>query len=183
MTAAALLTPMRTPGYGLAVPPRAGTWRVNPAASYVQLCIRHAYRRSFFTTAVHQGAARLTDLAGSSAVELRFDSHWTGQGTHQAAQWLEQQGFGSVEFPGLFGSELILASPDGWRMSGWLSAARLETFLVADARIEGVRTQPNGQDAMLVRAVGAIPRHRQGVRELQRTPRVSMRIQAQLIHD
>lgn len=178
------LTPLRSAGYDLALPPRAGFWRVDPAGSFVQLCLRTLHRRSYFSAPVRQGSALLTDAAGTSAIDLRFDSHWTRRGTRQAVRWLDRQGFGSPEWPAVFGSSVLLASPDGWRMCGRLSAEHLDAVLVADARISGVRTDSNGHDAMLVHAVGAISRGQSlGVADFTLGPRVAVRIRTRLVHD
>jgi uncharacterized protein YunC (DUF1805 family) len=184
VTPATPLTPLRGAGYDLPLPPRPGTWRIDPAASFVQLCLRTLHRHSFFSAPVRHGSALLTEAAGTSAVDLRFDSDWTRRGTRQAVRWLDRQGFGSADYPAVFGSSVLLASPDGWRMCGRLSAEHLDAVLVADARISGVRTQVNGHDAMLVYAVGAISRGQAlGVADFTLGPRVAVRIRARLIHD
>jgi hypothetical protein len=178
------LTPMKGAGYALTVPPRAGTWRVEPARSFIQLRLRNLCRQSVFTASVGHGSARLTDVAATSAMDLRFDPSWTRRGTRPAAHWLDRHGFGNVDVPVAFGSSVLLASPQGWRMSGLLHADRLDAVLVADVRITEVRTRSDGRDAMFLNAIGSISRGPAlGVSDWSLAPRVAVWIRAQLVHE
>ena len=99
-------------------------------------------------------------------------------------RWLDHRGFGSVDFPAVFGSSILLASPDGWRMYGRLTAESLDAVLVADAHVESVRTDAHGHDAIFVNAVAAISRGRAfGTTDFTLGPRVAVRVRAHLIHD
>jgi uncharacterized protein YunC (DUF1805 family) len=184
VTPATELSPLKGAGYALAVPPRQGTWRIEPAVSFIQLRLRSLCRRSVFTAPVGEGAVRLTAAAATSAIDLRFDPYWSRRGNRQAAHWLDRHGFGNVDVPAVFGSSILLASPDGWRMCGRLRAQHLDAVLVADVRITDVRTRADGRDAMLVNAIGVISRGTAlGVTDFTLGPRVAVWIRAQLVHD
>ena len=184
MNAQPELTSLKGAGYGLPAPPRAGTWRIEPVRSFIQLRMRNLGRHSIFSAPVGHGSARLTDKAATSTIDLRFDPCWSRSGTRQAAAWLDRQGFGSVDVPAVFGSSILLASPDGWRMCGRLRAESMDAVLVADARITEVHTRRDGHDAMFVNAIGAISRGDAfSVSDFTLGPRVAVWIRAQLIHE
>ncbi|MDX6207494.1 MAG: hypothetical protein QOF39_3551 [Frankiales bacterium] len=184
MTAVTPLTPLKCAGYALPTPPRCGTWQIDPARSVLELRLRDLHRRSFLLAPIRHGEVHLTERAGTSAIQLRLGIAGIRHGTRRVARWREAVGLDSLDQPYEFGSELFLAAPDGWRMSGRLSAANLEAMLVADVRIHTVSTQPNGQDAMVLTAAGTISRgHAPGVSNHALGKRVAVHIAARMLHD
>ncbi|MDQ1722057.1 MAG: hypothetical protein QOI26_1791 [Pseudonocardiales bacterium] len=184
MTAVTPLTPLKCAGYALPTPPRCGTWQIDPARSVLELRLRDLHRRSVLLAPIRHGDVSLTERAGTSAIRLRLGIAGIRHGTRRAARWLEAVGLDSLDQPSEFGSELFLAAPDGWRMSGRLSSANLDAMLVADVRIHSVSTQPNGQDAMVLTAAGTISRgHAPGLSNHTLGKRVTVRIAARMLHD
>jgi hypothetical protein len=184
MTAVTRLTPMKCAGYALPTPPRPGTWRIDPTRSIVELRLRDLHRRSIVLAPIRHGDVSLNDRAGTSAIRLRLGIAGTRHGTRRAARWLEAVGLDSLEHSSEFGSELFLAAPDGWRMSGRLRAANLDAMLVADVRIHSVSTQSDGHDAMVLSATGTISRGpAPGLSDHTLGKRVAVRITARMLHD
>jgi uncharacterized protein YunC (DUF1805 family) len=184
MTATTHLTPLKSAGYALPLPPRTGNWQIDPTVSYIELRVRELHRTSVLEAPILGGEANVTDTASTSDIQLRLGSAFTRRASTRAGNWMRAAGLDSLEQPLRFDSQLLLASPQGWRMCGRLRAERLDALFVADARIHGVRTQTDGHDGMVITASGTITRAR--TRELSDAllhARVSVCIHAYLIHD
>jgi hypothetical protein len=178
------LTPLKCAGYALSTPPRSGTWRIDPRRSIVELRLRDLHRMSILLAPIRHGDVNLSDRAGTSAIRLRLGITGIRHGTRRAARWLEAVGLDSLENPSEFDSELFLAAPDGWRMSGRLRAENLDVVLVADVRIHNVSTQPDGHDAMVLTAKGTISRGpAPGIGQHTLGKRVGIRVAARMLHD
>jgi uncharacterized protein YunC (DUF1805 family) len=184
MTTTTLLTPLKSAGYALPLPPRTGNWQIDPTVSYIELRVRELHRTSVLEAPILDGEAEVTGTASTSKLQLRLGSAFTRRASTRAGNWMRAAGLDSLEQPLRFDSQILLASPQGWRMCGRLRAEHLDEMLIADARIHGVRTQTDGHDGMVITASGAITRAR--TRELSEAllhVRVNVRIHAYLIHD
>ena len=175
---------MKSVGYALAIPPRTGTWQIDPSLSHMELCVRELYRTSVLEAPIVEGAIHLTGHASASRLRLQLGAAFDRRASVRATEWMRSAGLDSAGQPPRFDSRVMLAAPQGLRMSGQLCAERLNATLMADARIHGVHTHPDGHDAMAMTATGAITRTRTlTFREaLFRSP-VVIRIHAYLVHD
>jgi hypothetical protein len=184
MTSATLLTPLKVAGYRLTIPPRSGIWRIDPKFSVFELRLRDGRRTSLLTAPVREGQLTLTEPVSTSTIRFRLDAAKLRHGTRRAAGWLQTAGLDNTSGPSLFASDIVLASPRGWRMSGRLRTQRLNELFIADVSIHSVSTHPNGRDAMVLTAVGSLARCRlPGLTQLALGKRVYVRLCADLIHD
>jgi hypothetical protein len=184
MTASRLLTPLKSAGYALPVPPRTGRWQIDPHVSFVELRVRELHRTSVLEAAIVDGAAHLTDTASTSGIRLQLGAAFARRESRRATSWMRLAGLDSIEQPPRFESRRLLAAPHGWRMCGQLRAERLDAMLIADARVHSVRTLTDGHDGMVMTASGAITRTRTGeLSEVLLRSRVAIRIHTYLIHE
>jgi len=184
MTAATLLTPLKSAGYALAVPPRTGNWQIDPGVSYLELRLRELHRTSLLEAPIIHGQAHLTDTASTSWIQLQFGAAYGRRGSSRATAWMRSAGLDSRERPARYDSRMLLASPRGWRMCGQLHGESLDAMLIADAHVLNVLTRSDGRDAMVMTAYGCINRTRSGdLSQALVRSRVAVRIHAYLVHD
>ena len=184
MTAVRGLSPLRAGGYGLPLPPRPGSWQVEPRRSTLELRVRELHRTSRLEAPVVAGEIAMTTAAGTSALALQFGAPSTEHASTMAGTWARDVGLDDPDQSLRYASSHVLASPYGWRSCGRLGSERFTALLVMDARIHAVYTRLDGHDAMDVTAVGAIRRpwtSRLGESLLR--SRVLVRIRTHLVHD
>jgi hypothetical protein len=150
----------------------------------MELRLRQLHRTRALEAPIASGVVSLADTASGCAIRLRLGAGLTRGGSRRAADWPRLTGLDSLERPLRFDSQLLLASPHGWRMCGRIRAEHLDSLLVADAHVHRVCTQPDGHDGMVVTAAGAIVRSRtHDLNDMLLGSRVAVRIHTYLIHD
>jgi len=184
VTATRGLSPLRAGGYGLPVPPRPGSWRVEPRRSCLELRVRELHRTSRLEAPVTAGEISMTPAAGTSALALQFGTPSTEYASVMTGAWARDVGLDDPDRPLRYASSHVLAAPHGWRSCGRFGSERFTALLVMDARIHAVYTRLDGHDAMDVTAIGAIRRpwtSRLGESLLR--SRVLVRIRTHFVHD
>jgi hypothetical protein len=184
MSTATMLSPLKSVGYELPIPPRSGDWQIDPELSFLELRVRQLHRTRALEAPIVAGLVRLADAASGCAIRIRLGAAPTRRGSNRATDWLRSAGLDSLDEPLRFDSQLLLASPYGWRMCGRIRAKHIDSLLVADAHVHRVCTQPDGHDGMVVTATGAITRTRtHDLSDMLLGSRVAVRMHTYLIHD